>query len=195
MDRRDPAVRRTVPLQGVLNLTTASIIMAALPRLARIHGWGPEVFGVASGAFGGGLLAGSLAAFAIRSALPRRRAAVAVGCGAVSSVFVGLTGLMQDPITVVVAAGLMGLFLGPVGAILTGWTMAAAAASEPRMFGRVYAVLLLVTTAAEPLGYLIFTGLATATSVAVAAVSFGTVGLVVALIALSARPVRVSQAG
>lgn len=192
---RDPAVRHTMPLQGVINLTTASILMAALPRQARDLGWGPDVYGYATAAFGGGMLVGTLIAFSIRANAPRHRVVIAVSCAGLSSVFVAVTGAVESPVLAVIGAGLMGLTVGPVGSILTGWTMAAIASADPSMYGRVFAVLLLVTTAAEPLGYLIFSALATATSVAVAAIVFGAIGVLVAGYALGARAVRTGNDG
>lgn len=189
------SVSRTVPVQGVINLTSASILMAALPTQARSFGWGAGAYGIATGAFGAGMLLGSLGAFKIRDRAPRRKVPVAVTCAAIASVLVAVTGAATSPIVAVVAAGLMGLAIGPVGSILTGWTMAATAESDPAMYGRVYAVLLLVTVAAEPLGYLCFSALSSVTSTAVTSVVFGALGLVVAGIALGARSVRMSQAG
>lgn len=188
--RNDPAIRHTMPVQGVINLTTASILMAALPRQARDLGWGPDVYGYATAAFGGGMLLGTLVAFSIRSNAPRLRVAIAVGCAGISSIFVAVTGSVESATLAVVAAGLMGAAVGPVGSILTGWTMATIASADPSMYGRVFAVLLLVTTAAEPLGYLVFSALATLTSVASAAIVFGAIGLLLAGFALSSRAVR-----
>lgn len=187
---QDAAIRHTMPLQGVINLTTASILMAALPRQARDLGWGPEVYGYATAAFGGGMLLGTLLAFSIRGNAPRHRVTIAVSCAGISSIFVAVTGLVGSPVLVVIAAGLMGAAVGPVGSILTGWTMAAVASADPSMYGRVFAVLLLVTTAAEPLGYLVFSGLASLTSVAAAAIAFGAVGVLIAGWALTSRAVR-----
>lgn len=192
---QDAAIRHTMPLQGVINLTTASILMAALPRQARDLAWGPEVYGYATAAFGGGMLLGTLLAFVIRSNAPRHRVAIAVGCAGISSIFVAVTGAVGSPVLVVIAAGLMGAAVGPVGSILTGWTMAAVASADPSMYGRVFAVLLLVTTAAEPLGYLVFSGLASLTSVAVAAIIFGAVGVLFAGWALTSRAVRTGTNG
>lgn len=192
---KDAVVRRTLPVQGIINMTSASILMAALPRQARTYGWGAEVYGFASGAFGAGLLLGSLAAFQIRSRTPARKLAIAVGCSAIASVFVALTGATDSAAVAIVAAGLMGLMIGPVGSVLTGWTMAAAAQSDAMVYGRVYAVLLLVTVSSEPLGFLIFSALATATSAAVASIVFGSVGFLVAVFALGARGVRMSETG
>lgn len=192
---RSPAFRRTVPVQAVINLTSASILMVALPRQARSFDWGVEVYGLASGAFGAGMLLGSFAAFSIRAGAPRRKVAVAVICAGLASVMVAVTGSASSPVVAVLAAGLMGLAIGPVGAILTGWTMATTAATDPAMYGRVYAVLLLVTVAAEPLGYLLFAAIATAASVAAASIAFGAVGVAVATVALGSRSVRVAEAG
>jgi MFS family permease len=193
--RKDPVVRRTLPVQGVVNLTTTSILMAALPRQARMYGWGAETYGLAAGAFGAGMLLGSLAAFAIRSRAPRRKLAIAVACAALASVMVAVTGSAVSAGMAIAAAGLMGLAIGPVGSVLTGWTMAASARSDPATYGRVYAVLLLVTVAGEPLGFVIFSALASITSTATTAIVFGSVGLIVAVFALAARAVRVGQTG
>lgn len=212
-----PAFRWTVPLQGVINMTTATIILAALPRQSRIYGWGPDVYGLASALFAGGLLLGSLAAFTIRTGqLPRfrrrrrpqstaasngqqtrqlnpHRAAVAVASAGVSSVMVAVTGTATDQAVAIAAAALMGLTLGPVGAILTGWTIASAQETDPALAGRVWAVLLLVTVGAEPLGFLIYSALADAASMAAASLAFGAVGILVVLLALTARAVRVAS--
>lgn len=192
---KDRVVRRTLPVQAVINMTSASILMAALPRQARAYGWGAEVYGFAAGAFGAGLLLGSLAAFGIRSRAPGRKLAIAVGCSAIASVFVAVTGATDMAVVAIVAAGLMGLMVGPVGSVLTGWTMAESARSDARVYGRVYAVLLLVTVSSEPLGFLIFSMLATTTSTAVASICFGSVGFLVAVFALGARGVRMSETG
>jgi hypothetical protein len=179
----------------VVNLTSASILMVALPRQARTFGWGVEVYGLAAGAFGTGMLIGSLAAFSIRAYIPRWKVPIAVGCAGLASVMVALTGTAESPTAAVLAAGLMGLAIGPVGSILTGWTMATTAASDPAMYGRVYAVLLLVTVAAEPLGYLVFAAIASASSVTTASIAFGAIGLLAAGLALSARSVRMAESG
>jgi hypothetical protein len=192
---RDPVIRRTVPVQGVINLTTAYILMAALPLQARASVWGADVYGFATAGFGGGMLAGTVIAFSIRARAPRHRVAIAVVCAAITSVFVVTTGWAPTAALAIVSAGLMGLFLGPVGSILTGWTMATTAAADPSMYGRVFAVLLLVTTAAEPIGYLVFSALAAVTSVGVAAATFGAAGVLFAGLALGARAVRTSNHG
>jgi hypothetical protein len=191
----DPAIRQTVPVQGVINLTTASILMAALPLQARVSGWGADVYGFATAAFGAGMLAGTVIAFSIRARAPRQRVAIAVVCAVIASVFVATTGSAPTSALAIASSGLMGLALGPVGSILTGWTMATTAAADPSMYGRVFAVLLLVTTAAEPIGYLVFSALATVTSVAVAALIFGAVGVLFAGFALGSRAVRTSNDG
>ena len=141
------------------------------------------------------MLLGTLIAFSIRANAPRHRVLIAVSCAGVASVFVAVTGAVESPLLVVLAAGLMGLAVGPVGSILTGWTMAMVATAKPSMYGRVFAVIMLVTTAAEPLGYLVFSALATVTSVAVAAAFFGAIGVLVAAFALGSRSVRTPTDG
>ena len=193
--RSHPAVRRTVPVQAAVNLTSATIVMAALPSQARAYGWGAGIYGLATAAFGGGMLLGSLAAFGIRDRAPRRKVAIAVACAALSSIMVAVTGAASSGTIAVVAAGLMGLAIGPVGSVLTGWTLATSVQSNAALYGRVYAVLLLVTVSGEPLGFLVFAGLAGVTSTATTSIIFGLVGFLVALYALGSRSVRMIQIG
>jgi MFS family permease len=192
--RKQPGFRFTVPLQGVVGLTTAAIVMASLPRQARIYGWGPGIYGLATGVFGVGLLLGGALAFRVRDRWPHRKGLVAVMCAGASSAFVAGTGLAQSPVQAVLGAGLMGLALGPVGSILTGWTVRSAAAADPALVGRVWSVLLLVTTAAEPLGFLVFSGLAAAGGVPTAALVFGAAGVIMSAITLATPAVRYSEA-
>lgn len=143
-------LRRTVAVQAAISALVASLLLVLLPLQARAEGWGARDYGIAFGAFGTGMLVGSLSALVLaegKTGLSPRVAICLAGAGSVSVAVLGVTSSAAAAAT---CSFIAGLALGPVGPTLSGVLRSSTASGNALATGRVMAVLLLVTDAAEP---------------------------------------------
>ncbi|NNG38455.1 MFS transporter [Flexivirga sp. ID2601S] len=185
---RHPVLSNTISVQGVVNLVTGGALIALLPIKAQRMGWGAQDYGSAFGAYGLGITVGTVISLTLTGLTTRARTLLGVAMSVVACLAVVIIGLADTPGVATAAVFLMGLALGPVGPMLTGY---AREKTPTQLVGRVMAILGLVTAGLEPIGSLLAGVLAGVFTVDQAALGLGGVGAVACAVgALRLLPLR-----
>lgn len=135
---RDPGLRRLLVVSTILNLCLAGPVTVGLATMASFRFASPVAYGTLLSCFGGGALAGMLAAGSIQR-LPREDRLLA-GLMFAIAVALGGLGLAQGLLAVAALLAVMGVAAGLVNVkVMTRIQLSVA----PEMLGRVMSVLML----------------------------------------------------
>lgn len=183
----------TISAQAAVNISSGALTLVALPLKARALGWSAFDYSCMFSAFALGLMVATLAVLGWQHRVSQaRRVAVGVvssilACGVVCAI------APVKSVTVGVALSLLlGLSLGPVGTLLTGYSLAA---TDQKFTGRVQALAGLVTTGVEPVGFLAMGVLAALGGVELATFIVGAFSTLLALIAAGLLVLRCHSLG
>lgn len=143
----DPAVRSLIVLTAAFNFAFTGTISVGLPFLAdHVLGGGSATFGLLLSAFGGGSLAGALAAGTM--ARPSRLGAVVLGIGVSLGVGLGLVGVAPNVPVALATLALMGLGVGFINVHVVSWLQVRTA---DEMRGRVMSLVMLGSMGLAPI--------------------------------------------
>ncbi len=176
---RDAVLRGITLVAAVANFVGTPMFIVLLPAFAIRHAADADVLGLLLGAFGAGLVCGSVGFSVIGSRVPRRR--LAVTGFAATGVAIGLVAAAPPIPLVAVALFAAGLASGPINPIaFTVMQERVPAAVRGRVFGAVLGGVLV----AAPAGMLVMGGIAEhlgpEVGLAIVAVSFVGVAVVLA---------------
>ncbi|NNG38446.1 MFS transporter [Flexivirga sp. ID2601S] len=156
--KKHPILRWTITTQGVVNLISAAAVMAILPLKARHAGWDAGAYGGSFGAYGIGITLGTAMTLRLTNISTRGGLLIGVGGATLSSAAVIGIGLATSQALTIGCAFVMGLTIGPVAPMLSGFAREDVPES---LTGRVFSVISVATGGIEPVGSLI-TGLVAA---------------------------------
>ncbi|MBO1768266.1 MFS transporter [Allobranchiibius sp. GilTou38] len=177
----DRVLRISVPAHGAYNLLTGALMLVLLPLLVRSEGWGPQAYRWIAGAWGVGLLIGTVGGL-VWPNFPRRGRPAAAMLLAAAVGAVSLT-LAWSPVAVgaAAAAAVMGVLSGPIGQLMQG-LIRERAADLPEG-PSVVAVGTFAIVGLDPLGFAIG---AAAAALLSARWGFATVGVVIVALGMRA---------
>lgn len=190
--REDPALLRSVILQGTATTATAAAVTAGLPLRVRDSHLPASTFGWGMALYLAGLLIGSVAGLTTARRL-RRPVRVGMAAGLLSGVGLVLIGLVNGRAPLVLGLLAIGCAMGIVGPMLSGYRAnRISVLSYERgesVAGRVEAAVTVIQLI-EPVGYPLMGFLAAAASVKVGSEIVGGAVVAAALFGLSSRPAR-----
>ncbi|WP_265442587.1 MFS transporter [Flexivirga meconopsidis] len=179
--RRHPVLSATIPAQGVVNLVNGGALMALLPIKAHRMGWGAGDYGAAIGSAGLGITLGTVLSLTLTRLSTRARTLLGISLTIITCLAVSTIGIADSRAAAATTAFVIGLAVGPVGPLLTGYAREQTPAA---LVGRVMSILGLVTVGIEPLGSLLTGGLVAAIDVDPAAMALGLAGAAICAISL-----------
>ena len=171
----------TITAQAAVNTSSGALTLVALPLKAHALSWSAVSYGSMFAAFGLGLMAATWAVLQWQHRVSEtRRVAVGMACAVIASVVVCAIAPVTTVALGVLLSFFLGLSLGPVGTLLTGYSLVA---TEKAFTGRVQALIGLVTTGVEPVGFLVVGLLAAVGSAALATFVVGATSTLLAVLA------------
>lgn len=182
---QDEVIRVMVFLSGIINFLINGTISVGLPVLASLRfEEGAAAFGLMISGFGGGALAGALAA----GMLPRpRRFGVTVtvlvvnfGIG-----FILLNNTFSLPLALLIGAG-MGVGAGYTNVVMSAWMQRR---TDPSVMGRVMGIVMLASMGLQPISMML-AGFMVDISLDAMFVGAGLLLILTGIVALTLRPIR-----
>lgn len=191
--RTHRALPFTILAQAAVNISSGALTLVALPLKARALGWSALQYSCMFAGFALGLMIATLAVLSWQHRASETHRVIA---GVASSIIAcGIVCGMAPVKSVAVTVGLsmlLGLSLGPVGTLLTGYSLAA---TDQKFTGRVQALSGLVTTGVEPAGFLAMGVLAALGGIELAILTVGAFSTLFALIAAGLLVLRCRGVG
>ena len=187
-----PVLRRTIPLQTVVTTAVAAAVIVGVPLKIVSHHWAGGSYVLAAASYFAGLLVGTVLTLTAPADL-RRQPLIAVGSGVLVGVAVAVMGVSSSVTLVAVSAGAAGVFLGPVGPVLSGLTNELVQLHEERegtrLSGRVNAVIQMCMQV-EPFGFILMGALTAAMGVDRGLALVGLLIVITGTWTMSSRAVR-----
>lgn len=187
-----PVLRRTIPLQTIVTTAVAAAITVGVPLKIVSHHWADGFYVLAVAGYFAGLLLGAILTLTMPADL-RRQPLVAVSSGLIVGLAIVVVGVSTDIFLLATGAIVAGLFLGPVGPVLSGLTNELVQLHERRegirLGGRVNAVIQ-ICMQVEPFGFILMGALTATMGVDDGLVVVGVLIVLTAAWALSSPVVR-----
>ena len=181
---RDPAIRASLIIIGVLNFAMVGPMTVGAAALAETRLGGAEAYGIMMAALGLGSLAGTLGAGVVGQA--RHPGWILAGLAILLGVSVGLLAFAETFMAVAVLMAVMGAGIGFTSVTATAWLQSRTAA---QMQGRMMSVLMFAVVIFDPFSQG-FAGVMLDVGLAALFLTAGALLLITGFVTLSSRAIR-----